>query len=380
MRHSILYSSVDCYVKNEPEFQEDSDDYTINPLDTQKLRYFSNINGLQGVCICGNRRSYFVYLTIKGELRTHQFNDDSISNNSSGIKCFAEFNNVNCPNGFLYFNIIDENLRISTFPEQFTVDSDCPMQKNVLRSTPQHIVYHPDVKVYGLVLNSKEITNKYFRFNGEDKEQCEDNRGERFLYPTMDKFTFVLVSPDNYQIVPEIQHEMEEWEHVCALKMVMLSYEGAQSGLKGYICMCTNYSYSEDITSRGRILIFDLIEVVPEPDKPWTKYKLKQIYSKEQKGPVSAVTSTMGLLVTSVGQKVYLWQLKDEDLTGVAFIDTNIFIHQMVSVKSLILVADVYKSVTVLRFQEQFRTLSIVARDYNPLMVCKFFSFFFINN
>lgn len=108
---------------------------------------------------------------------------------------------------------------------------------------------------------------------------------------------------------------------------------------------------------------------MPEPDKPWTKYKLKQVYAKEQKGPVSAITSTMGFLVTSVGQKVYLWQLKDEDIVGVAFIDTNIFIHQMVSIKSLILIADVYKSVTVLRFQNEFRTLSMVSRDYNPLMV-----------
>lgn len=304
-----------------------------------------------------------------GELRTHQFNDDTITINSGSMKCFAEFNNVNCPNGFLYFNISDENLKISAFQEEFLVDFDCPMQKVSIRTTPMHIIYHPDVKVYGVILNTKEVTNKYFRFNGEDKEQCEDNRGERFLYPQLDKFSFVLVSPSNWQIVPEIQKDLEEWEHVSALKMVMLAYEGAQSGFKGYICIGTNYNYSEDITSRGRILLFDLIEVVPEPGKPWTKYKLKEIYAKEQKGPVSAVTSTKGLLVTSVGQKVYLWQLKDQELTGVAFIDTNIFIHQMVSIKSLILIADVYKSVSVLRYQEEFRTLSIVSRDYNPLMV-----------
>lgn len=70
-----------------------------------------------------------------------------------------------------------------------------------------------------------------------------------------------------------------------------------------------------------------------------------------------------------MGQKVYLWQLKDKELTGIAFIDTNIFIHQMVSIKSLILIADVYKSVSVLRFQDESRTLSIVSRDFNPLMV-----------
>lgn len=49
--------------------------------------------------------------------------------------------------------------------------------------------------------------------------------------------------------------------------------------------------------------------------------------------------------------QIYLWQLKDNDLIGVAFIDTNIYVHQMVSIKSMILVADVYKSISILRFQ-----------------------------
>ena len=324
MKHSIVYPSIEQNIKSEAEiFSDETEEFSINPVNTQKLRYFNNINGLNGVCICGNSRSYFVFLTIKGELRTHQFNDNTITSNSSSMKCFAEFNNVNCTNGFLYFNITDDDLKISAFPENMTVDADCPMQKISIRSTPQHIVYHRETSVYGLVLNKKEISNKYYRFNGEDKELFEDNRGERFMYPQVDKFSFVLVTPSNFQIVPEIQMDLDDWEHVCALKVVMLTYEGAQSGLKEYICMGTNYNYSEDITSRGRILLFDLIDVVPEPDKPWTKYKLKQIYAKEQKGPVSAITSIMGFLVTSVGQKVYLLQLKDEDIVGVAFIDTD---------------------------------------------------------
>lgn len=82
-----------------------------------------------------------------------------------------------------------------------------------------------------------------------------------------------------------------------------------------------------------------------------TKFKLKEIYIKEQKGPVSAIAHVLGFLVTAVGQKIYLWQLKDNDLNGVAFIDTNIFVHQIVSIKSLLLVADMYKSISLLRFQ-----------------------------
>lgn len=145
-------------------------------------------------------------------------------------------------------------------------------------------------------------------------------------------------------------------------------------------------------------MLYDIIQVVPEPDAPLTCFKLKEVYIKEQKGPVSAITHVLGFLVTAVGQKViffqsvaseangkknfanftfcvfliakiYLWQLKDNDLIGVAFIDTNIYVHQMVSIKSLILVADVYKSINLLRFQEEYRTLSLVSRDYNMLNV-----------
>lgn len=54
--------------------------------------------------------------------------------------------------------------------------------------------------------------------------------------------------------------------------------------------------------------------------------------------------------------------MKDNDLVGVAFIDTQIYIHQMLSIKSLILIADVYKSISLLRFQEEYRTLSLVSR------------------
>lgn len=54
---------------------------------------------------------------------------------------------------------------------------------------------------------------------------------------------------------------------------------------------------------------------------------------------------------------------------GIAFIDTEIYIHQLINIKSFILAADVYKSVSVLRFQEEFRTLCVVARDYQPLEV-----------
>lgn len=54
--------------------------------------------------------------------------------------------------------------------------------------------------------------------------------------------------------------------------------------------------------------------------------------------------------------------LKDNDLTGMAFIDTQLYIHQMFSIKNFILAADLMKSISLLRYQESSKTLSLVSR------------------
>lgn len=283
--------------ENVNQFEQDEDEHELKRKSICNIRYFANISGYNGVVICGYK-SYFVFLTTRGELRTHRLYGDI------QMKSFAAFNNVNCPNGFLYF---DESfvLKIAVLPKYLAYDTNCwPLRKVPLRCSPTHLVYHKEVKVYCLVMDTQDISNKYFRFNGEDKELTEENKGERFLYPQLSKFSVILVSPTTWEIIPSTSIDLEEWEHVISFKNVSLSYEGARSGLKEYICVGTNYNYSEDITSRGRILIYDIIEVVPEPGKPLTKFKFKEIYIKEQKGPVSAITHVSGFLVTSVGQKV----------------------------------------------------------------------------
>ncbi|KAK2510539.1 Cpsf1 [Columba guinea] len=52
-----------------------------------------------------------------------------------------------------------------------------------------------------------------------------------------------------------------------------------------------------------------------------------------------------------------------------AFIDTQLYIHQLISVKSFILAGDLVKSICLLRYQEGSKTLSLVSRDAKPLEV-----------
>lgn len=242
LQHDLLY----CPTRSGGiEDITDDDRFKVTGKNTPKLRYFMNVANMNGVAVCGEQ-SYFIFLTYRGELRVHRLY------NGQSMKTFAAFNNINCPNGFLYFDNENE-LEIAILPTYLTYDSHWPIRKIPMRCTPAHVVYHREHKVYGVVLNHQEVSNKYFRFNGEDKEIIEENKGERFLYPLVDKFEVVLLTPETWEIVPETSIELEEWEHVISFKNVSLTYEGTLSGLKEYICVGTNYTYSEDITSRGRV-------------------------------------------------------------------------------------------------------------------------------
>ncbi|VVD01045.1 unnamed protein product [Leptidea sinapis] len=363
VRFSRIQASFPFGFRGEPlACPEDSYEAASIRENVRYLRYFGNVGGYSGVFICGTT-PYMLLLSGRGELRLHP-----LAVKDAPVASFASFNNTNCPQGFLYFNA-KGSMRISVLPTHLSYDSQWAVRKVPLRETPHAVTFHLESKTYCLVTSVSQPTTTYYKFNGEDKEKSTENKGDRFPYPMAERFSVMLFSPVSWEVIPNTRVELDEWEHVTCLKNVSLSYEGTTSGRRGYIAIGTNYNYSEDITSRGRIIMYDIIDVVPEPGQPLTKNRFKEIYAKEQKGPVTAIAQVLGFLISAVGQKIYIWQLKDNDLVGVAFIDTQIYVHRMLCVKNLILVADVYKSISLHRYQEQHRTLSLVSRDLRSAQI-----------
>ncbi|XP_077982143.1 cleavage and polyadenylation specificity factor subunit 1-like [Glandiceps talaboti] len=337
--------------------QEESDEGTR----VQHLRYFEDVSGYSGVFVSGPY-PHWLFMTSRGTLRAHPMYVDG------AVTCFAPFHNINCPKGFLYFNRHGE-LRICVLPTHLSYDAHWPVRKVPLRCTPHFLAYHMDSKTYAVVTSIAEPCNRVCKMTGEEKEFEEVERDERFIFPTIERFSLQLFSPLSWEAIPQTKIEMDDWEHITDLKTVSLKSEGTISGLKGYIAVSTTVVYGEEVTCRGRILIFDVIEVVPEPGQPLTKNKFKMLYSKEQKGPVTALCDVEGFLASAIGQKIYIWAFRDSDLVGIAFIDTQIYIHQLCNIKNFILCADIKKSIALCRYSLDHRTLSLVSKDTKPLEV-----------
>lgn len=357
----IRFTKMNSILLNEPD--------TVEPEQRRFQRYFrpfADISGYSGLFICGALPQWF-FMGERGEARLHEMSIDG------HIRTFSPFSNINCQKGFLYFNDNDE-LRIGVLPTHITYDSSWPVRKVPTRCTVHFIRYHLLNKCYVVVTSTPEEYQKIAKLGGEDKDFEQLERDDRFIWPKTEKFSVQLFSPVSCEMIPGTRIELDDWEHVTCLQNVQLQTEGTESGFKGFVALGTNYCYGEDVTNKGRIMILDIVEVVPEPGQPLTKNKIKVVYSKEQKGPVTALTQVKGYLLSSIGQKIYIWELKEDQLAGVAFIDTQIYIHSAVSIKNLILVADYYKSISLLRYQEDTKTLSLVSRDIRSFEVyaCEF--------
>jgi len=351
---------------NKQQTAQTKNDASLGGIDRHSsvpwLRPFDDISGYSGVFVCGPS-PHWIMMTPRGMLRIHPMSIDG------PVTCFTPFHNVNCPKGFLYFNQQGE-LRICVLPTHLSYDAAWPVRKVPLRCTPHFIAYHTESKTYGLATSTSEPCNKIVRVVGDgDKEFEPLERDERFVQPMLDKFAVQLFSPVTWEPIPNTKFELEEFERASCMQSVNLKSEGTVSGMKPYIALGTNYAYNEDVTCRGRIVIFDVIEVVPEPGLPLTKNKLKVQYDKEQRGAITALNAVQGFLVTAIGQKIYIWQLKDDDLSGIAFIDVQIYVQSLATIKNLILVGDIFKSITLLRYQEDTKVLSLVSRDCRPLEV-----------
>ena len=64
---------------------------------------------------------------------------------------------------------VQAELRICVLPTHLSYDAPWPVRKVPLRCTPHFATYHLESKTYCVVTSLAEPTNKYYKFNGEDK-------------------------------------------------------------------------------------------------------------------------------------------------------------------------------------------------------------------
>ncbi|KAL8813991.1 MAG: hypothetical protein Q9223_006755, partial [Gallowayella weberi] len=138
--------------------------------------------------------------------------------------------------------------------------------------------------------------------------------------------TVKLLDQKSWSIIDE--YPLNTAEVVMCIKTMSLETSEHTHTRATLVTIGTAVLRGEDLPPAGRILVFNVIDVVPEPDHPETGRKLKLVAQAEVKGAVTALSAigTQGFMLAAQGQKVMVRGLKEDGtLLPVAFMDTQCY-------------------------------------------------------
>ncbi|KAJ1987779.1 mRNA cleavage and polyadenylation factor subunit [Coemansia spiralis] len=182
--------------------------------------------------------------------------------------------------------------------------------------------------------------------------------------PLVPRFYVDLLSPVTWETVDS--YEFEANEHIVEMRTLELESSQTMSGSKPFLCVATGFVLGEDVASRGRIYIFDIIDVVPLPGRPQTNRRLKLLFKEEMRGTVSALGELRGNLVVSVGSKLFVRAFNNNEmLLSIAFLDCQSWIKSLKGFRNYLLIGDLVNSIWFAGFQEDGPTkIQVLGRDY----------------
>ncbi|KYQ93136.1 CPSF domain-containing protein [Tieghemostelium lacteum] len=312
-----------------------------NGNDGKRIIEFSNIGGKRGLFITG--KSPLWLFCEKNYLRVH------CMNNEGAINIFTPFHNENCSNGFIYFTE-SSALRICQLPMDMNFENQFPIRKYMVKNTCHKISYDQVSKCYCLILSYPVETGEIPE-SDQRKPVIVEYKYQVKLIDRRDLSTFI----DSFSL--------QEKETALSMKMVQLKFTDpdGQTRLKPFLAVGTAFTYGEDTQCKGRILIFEIITHIGQQ-------RLNLLYEKEQKGPVTALSSTNGYLLMTIGPKLIVNNFMSGSLIGLAFYDAQLYIVSISTIKNLIIIGDMFKSIYFLKWKDG-KQLVLLSKDYQSLNV-----------
>lgn len=286
----------------------------------------------------------------------------------------STFHTEGCDRGFIYAD--DEGIaRVTQLPSEtnFT-DLGISVKKVPLDSDVCGIAYHQPTGTY----IAGCTTNEPFELPRDDDYHKEWAKETLTFAPTMPRGVLKLISPISLTVIHD--QELESCESIECMKTLQLEVSEETKERRFLLTVGTALSKGEDLPIRGRVHVFDIVTVIPEPGKPETNKRLKAIAREDiPRGGVTAISEigTQGLMLVAQGQKCMVRGLKEDgSLLPVAFLDMSCHVSSARELPrtGLCVMADAFKGVWFAGYTEEPYTFKILGKSHGrlPLLVADF--------
>lgn len=309
------------------------------------MRAFSDLGGHSAVFLPGGSPSFV--------LKSAKSSPKVLGLQGKGVRGFSSFHTAGCDRGFIYIDI-DGITRVSQLPTDTNLTEFGVSARKIRINEGVHaLTYHPPMDSY-IIATSTEVP---FDLPKDDDHHRDWQREDIAFKPSIEQSFLKLISPVNWSVIDVV--ELEPFETILCTKTMNLEVSEVTNERKQLIAVGTAISRGEDQPTRGRIYVFDVVTVVPEPDRPETDKKLKLVAKEEiPRGGITAISEigTQGFMLVAQGQKCMVRGLKEDGtLLPVAFMDMNTFVTEAKELRGsgLCVMADAVKGVWFTGYTEE---------------------------
>eukprot|EP00457_Paulinella_chromatophora_P000169 gb/GEZN01000169.1/.p1 GENE.gb/GEZN01000169.1/~~gb/GEZN01000169.1/.p1 ORF type:complete len:1932 (-),score=385.08 gb/GEZN01000169.1/:310-6105(-) len=237
----------------------------------------------------------------------------------------------------------------------FCLDWSLPSRLVPLGATVHFITAQPASGTYAVVVSRPEP---------EPRLMDEDPRLLPVTYPA---FELLLLSPAQGWRTMARWSDLQPREAVLSCSSVTL--EGEE-----YVLMGTSVMEGEDSGSEGRIVMLNVYWALgmDHTGREMQMLKIKPVSTPEKnsfdKGPVTAVAQLEGFVLTALGPRLRLYQLKEgRKLASRAFCDVYSYVTTLNTLKNFIIFGDITRSLLFGIFDKSIQQLVILGKDLLPL-------------
>ncbi|KAL4424540.1 hypothetical protein ABPG77_010120 [Micractinium sp. CCAP 211/92] len=299
-----------------------------------------------------------------------------------GAVGFTPFHNVNCPWGFiLATGGARSGIQISQLPAKARLDAPWPRQRVAIKGTPLKVAHYAEADLFA-VLTARQVP---FRpFLPEEEEPGDPQASYSYALAeaaakargVMQGHELRLVWPaGGWQAV--WRHELLPGEKALSVAAVRLrdQLSGATVPL---LAVGAALPAGEDYPCGGRLLLFE----VTRGEAGSGQWDGRLIYTREFKGPVTALAGLEGYLLLASGNRIETCALSSITTTSTkedgtisthtswrvqrsAFYDGPMLLTSLNVVKNFVLLGDVAHSVQFVRYKDEGRQLSLLSKDFN---------------